>query len=158
MRRCRHGLSASDREVVQSLRPIAKAVVLNIEFLVAEWSEGGGIEPPARVEVCDDEEHESTTTRRTSIDTLSNRLLQEPSAITLFSRSREPLHLVGAQDRPPVMSEHVALIDEPNRTRGIAPRRRRYREPCHRHRRTVGAPGRSFRHPSTGNSDEECTQ
>jgi Domain of unknown function (DUF5122) beta-propeller len=57
MRRRGHGQPAADREVVLSLRPITEAVVLNIKFLIAEWSEGGCIEPPARVEVRHDEEH-----------------------------------------------------------------------------------------------------
>jgi hypothetical protein len=30
---------------------------LNVQFLIAEWGEGGCIEPPARVQVCHDEEH-----------------------------------------------------------------------------------------------------
>src|SRR6266550_434875 len=57
MRRRGHGQPAADREVVPSLRPITEAVVLNIKFLIAEWSEGGCIEPPARVEVRHNEEH-----------------------------------------------------------------------------------------------------
>jgi hypothetical protein len=30
---------------------------LNVKLLVTEWGEGGCIEPPARVEVCHDQEH-----------------------------------------------------------------------------------------------------
>jgi hypothetical protein len=57
MRRCRHGLPTADREVVQFLGPVGDTVVLNVKFLIAEWGEGGCIEPPARVEVSHDEEH-----------------------------------------------------------------------------------------------------
>jgi hypothetical protein len=57
MRRCGHGLPTADREVVQVLGPVGDAVVLRVEFLIAEWGEGGCIEPPARVQVCHDEEH-----------------------------------------------------------------------------------------------------
>ncbi len=57
MRRCGHGLPTADREVVQFLGPVGDAVVLNVKFLIAEWGEGGCIEPPARVQVCHNEEH-----------------------------------------------------------------------------------------------------
>src|SRR5687767_4544861 len=57
MRGCGHGLPTADREVVQVLGPVGDTVVLNVQLLVAEWGEGGRIEPPARVQVCHDEEH-----------------------------------------------------------------------------------------------------
>jgi hypothetical protein len=57
MRRCGHGLPTADREVVQVLGPVGDTVVLNVKFLIAEWGEGGSIEPPVRVQVCHDEEH-----------------------------------------------------------------------------------------------------
>jgi hypothetical protein len=57
MRRGGHGLATTDREIVQSLGPVGDTVILNVEFLIAEWGEGGCIEAPARVQVCHDEEH-----------------------------------------------------------------------------------------------------
>jgi hypothetical protein len=47
----------ADREVVQILGSVGDTVVLNVKLLVAEWGECGGIEAPARVQVCHDEEH-----------------------------------------------------------------------------------------------------
>src|SRR6266542_3289221 len=44
------------REVVQLLGSVGDTVV-NVKLLIAEWGEGGCIEPPARVQVCHDEEH-----------------------------------------------------------------------------------------------------
>ncbi|MGA9162802.1 MAG: hypothetical protein WB297_18310 [Actinomycetota bacterium] len=45
MRRCGHGLPTADREVVQFLGPVGDTVVLNVEFLTAEWGKGGCKEP-----------------------------------------------------------------------------------------------------------------
>jgi hypothetical protein len=39
MRRCGHGLPTADREVVPFLGPVGDTVVLNVEFLKAEWGE-----------------------------------------------------------------------------------------------------------------------
>ena len=44
MRRGGHGLPTADREIVQFLGPVGDTVVLNVEFLIAEWGEGGCIE------------------------------------------------------------------------------------------------------------------
>src|SRR6266511_3150570 len=57
MRRFGHRLATADREVVQVLGPVGDTVVLNVKLLVAEWGERSCIEPPARVQVCHDEEH-----------------------------------------------------------------------------------------------------
>ena len=57
MRRCGHGIPTADREVVQFIGSIGDTVVLRVEFLIAEWGQGGCIEPPARIQVCHDEEH-----------------------------------------------------------------------------------------------------
>src|SRR4029450_12922822 len=57
MRRCGHGLPTADREVAHVPGPVGDTVVLNVKFLIAEWGEGGSIEPPVRVQVCHDEEH-----------------------------------------------------------------------------------------------------
>ena len=45
MRRCGHGLPTADCEVVQVLVPVGDTVVLNVKLLVAEWGEGGCVEP-----------------------------------------------------------------------------------------------------------------
>src|SRR4249920_1882272 len=57
MSRRGHGLPLADREVVQVLGPVGDTVVLNVKFFVAEWGEGCRVEPSARVQVSDDEEH-----------------------------------------------------------------------------------------------------
>ena len=77
MRRRCHGRSASDREIVPSLRSVPEAVVLNVQFLEAEWSERRGIERPARVKVCNDEQDVIDDEADGHRVTLSNPLRQE---------------------------------------------------------------------------------